>query len=68
MAWTSGINHFLAFGIHEDRDYSPYFDLPLYLADNPDVAAAVKAGGLRHRGPGSLRFCMASSRVGPRRD
>ena len=42
--WASGRDHFVAFGLLEGRRVNGLFNEAVYLANNPDVAAAVGPG------------------------
>jgi hypothetical protein len=41
---SSDFEQFVLYGQYEDRVASLYYNEHTYLADNPDVAAAVRAG------------------------
>ncbi|MBE7386303.1 MAG: tandem-95 repeat protein [Leptolyngbya sp. SIO1E4] len=43
--FTYGFEHFVLFGINENRAPSAWFNSDYYLSQNPDVAAAVSKGG-----------------------
>jgi len=42
--YSSDFEQFIEYGQYEGRIASNYYDEATYLADNPDVAAAVRAG------------------------
>lgn len=42
--FISAYDHFLLFGVHEDRSPLSFFDADAYLLFNPDVKAAVERG------------------------
>ncbi|SOD98770.1 FAD-binding protein [Caenispirillum bisanense] len=42
--FTSGLQHYLEYGVREDRDPHPFIDVSYYLDNNSDIAASVAAG------------------------